>query len=127
VYLHPHPNAALAGQEFMEVVYTADSVLRQQIFTTAPAIGPEYINALLAFNGVTNITFENYGISSFRFNDRTIRMYADFIVRRVDPKTYAGRTLQTGLFGTADLNGDGTEDFRMVYSTGDEQYFFMLP
>lgn len=127
VYLHPHPNAALPGQEFMEVVYTSDSVIRQQIFTTAPSIGPEYVNALLAFNGVTSVNFENFGISTFRFNGRTIKLYADFIVRRVDPKTYAGRTLQTGLFGVGDLNADGTEDFKMVYSTGDEQYFYLLP
>ncbi len=127
VYLHPHPNPALAGQEYMQVVYTSDSVVRQQLFTTAPAIGQEYINALLALNGVTNVRFESFGISSFSFNGRTLKMYADFIVRRVDPKTYAGSTLKTGLFGVGDLNADGTEDFKMVYSTGDEQYFYMLP
>ena len=71
--------------------------------------------------------FEPYGISAFQFNDRTLRMYADFIVRRVDPKTYSGTSPQTGLFGVADLNGDKTEDFKMVYSNGDEQYFYLLP
>ncbi len=127
VYLHPHPNPALAGQEYMQVVYTSDNVVRQQLFTTAPSIGQEYINALLALNGVSNVRFEPFGISAFSFNGRTIKLYADFIVRRVDPKTYAGTTLKTGLFGVGDLNGDGTEDFRMVYSTGDEQYFYLLP
>ena len=126
VYLHPHPNPALAGQEYMQVVYTSDGVLRQQIFTTAPSVGQEYINALLALSGVSDVRFEPFGISSFKYNGRTLRMYADFIVRRVDPKTYAGQTLKTGLFGVTDLNGDGEADFKMVYSTGDEQYFYLL-
>lgn len=127
VYLHPHPNAALPNEVYIQVVYPAGTPLRQQLLTTAPAIGSEYINALLALSGVSNVRFEEYGLSSFQFNGRTLRMYADIIVRRVDPKTYAGATPATGLFGTQDLNGDGTEDFKMVYSNGDEQYFFILP
>lgn len=127
VYLQPHPNAALPDEVYMQVVYPSGDTLRQQLFTTAPAIGSEYINALLALNGVKNVGFEPYGISAFQFNDRTLRMYADFIVRRVDPKTYSGTSPQTGLFGVADLNGDKTEDFKMVYSNGDEQYFYLLP
>ncbi|MGJ8688770.1 MAG: Calx-beta domain-containing protein [Gammaproteobacteria bacterium] len=128
VYLHPHPNAALPGQDFMQVIYTSDDgVVREQIFTTAPSVGAEYINAILAFNDVSDVRFEPFGISSFKYNGRTIRLYADFIVRRVNPTTYAGQTLKTGLFSAGDLNADGVEDFRMVYSTGDEQYFYILP
>jgi hypothetical protein len=127
VYLQPHPNAALPNEVYMQVVYPSGDTLRQQLFTTAPAIGSEYINALLALSGVSNVRFEPYGVSAFDFNSRTLRMYADFIVRRVDPKTYSGTSPQTGLFGVADLNADGTEDFKMVYSNGDEQYFYLLP
>lgn len=127
VYLYPHPNAALPNQEYLQVVYPSGTTLRQQFFTTAPVIGSEYINALLALNGVSNVRFEPFGISAFDFNGRTLRMYADFIVRRVDPKTYSTPSPQTGLFGVADLNSDGTEDFKMVYSNGDEQYFLLLP
>ena len=85
------------------------------------------ILALLALNGVNTVRFDGYGIISFKFNTRALRMYADFVIRRVDPKTYSTPSPQTGLFGVGDLNGDGTEDFRMVYSTGDEQYFYLLP
>lgn len=127
VYLYPHPNSALPNEVYMQVIYPSGTTLRQQFFTTAPAIGSEYINALLALNGVTNVRFEPYGISAFQFSNRTLRMYADFIVRRVDPKTYSTPSPKTGLFGVADLNNDGTEDFKMVYSNGDEQYFYLLP
>lgn len=127
VYLHPHPNAALPSEVYMQVVYPSGTTLRQQLFSTAPAIGSEYISGLLALSGVSNVRFEPYGISAFEFNGRTLRMYADFIVRRVDPKTYTGASPQTGLFALADLNGDKTEDFKMVYSNGDEQYFYLLP
>lgn len=111
----------------MQVIYPAGSTLRQQLFTTAPSVGQEFINALLALNGVNTVRFDGYGIISFKFNTRALRMYADFVIRRVDPKTYSTPSPQTGLFGVGDLNGDGTEDFRMVYSTGDEQYFYLLP
>ena len=127
VYLHPHPNPALPNEVFMQVVYPSGANLREQLFTTAPVIGSEYINALLALGGVSNVRFEPYGISAFEFNGRTLRMYADFIVRRVNPNSYSGTSPQTGLFGIADLNGDKTEDFKMVYSNGDEQYFYLLP
>ncbi|MCB1666232.1 MAG: hypothetical protein KDI28_10655 [Pseudomonadales bacterium] len=127
VFLVPHPNPALSGEVFMQVIYPAGSTLRQQLFTTAPSVGQEFINALLALNGVNTVRFDGYGIISFKFNTRALRMYADFVIRRVDPKTYSTPSPQTGLFGVGDLNGDGTEDFRMVYSTGDEQYFYLLP
>lgn len=127
VYLHPHPHPALPNEVYMQVVYPAGTTLRQQLFTTAPVIGSEYINALLSLSGVSNVRFEEYGVSSFQFNGRTLRMYADFIVRRVDPNSYSGATPQTGLFGVADLNGDGTADFKVVYSNGDEQFFYILP
>ena len=127
VYLFPHPNPALPNEVFMQVVYPAGTTLRQQLFTTAPAIGSEYINALLGLNGVSNVQFEPYGVSSFQFNGRTLRMYADFIVRRVNPNSYSGPSPQTGIFGVGDLNGDKTEDFKVIYSNGDEQYFYLLP
>lgn len=127
VYLLKHPDPALPNEVFMQVVYTSGTTLRQQLFTTSPVVGHELITGLLALNGVSNVSFSGYGIISFRFNNRTLRLYADLIVRRVDPKTYVGPTPTTGLFSVGDLNGDGTDDFRMVYSTGDEQNFFMLP
>lgn len=108
-------------------MHLSGTTLRQQLYTTAPVIGSEYINALLALNGVSNVRFEPYGISAFEFNNRTLCMYADFIVRRVNPTSYSGASPTTGLFGVADLNSDGTEDFKMVYSNGDEQYFYLLP
>lgn len=127
VYLLAHPNPALAGEVYMQIIYPAGSTLRQQLLTTAPANWQEFSNGLLALNGVNTVRSEGNGIVSFKYNTRTLRMYADFIVRRVDPKTYSTPSPKTGLFSVSDLNGDGMDDFRMVYASGDEQYFYLLP
>jgi hypothetical protein len=129
VYLQPHPDPhpALSKEVFLQVVYTAGTETRQQHLMPAPAIAAEYISGLMAIAGVSNVQLQEFGMSSFTFNDRVLRMYADIIVRRVNPTTFTGPSPQQGLFGAGDLNGDGTDDFRMVYSNGDEQYFYLLP
>jgi hypothetical protein len=124
VYLLEHPS--VVGGAYVEVVYTSGVAVRHQPMHTAPAIADEYIAGLQSLSNVSNVKLSDNGTSTFVFAGRTHRMYADFIVRRVDPTSYSG-SITTGLFGVGDLNGDGTGDFRMVYSNGDEQYFFYFP
>jgi len=123
LYLLAHPT--IAGGAYLEAVYTSGT-LRHQALYTAPAIADEYVAALQSLGSVSNAKLSDNGISTFVSGGLTHRMYADFVVRRVNPATYSG-TFTTGLFEVNDLNGDGTTDFRMVYSTGDEQYFFYFP
>lgn len=126
VYLLPHPNAALPNEVYMQVVYSQGTTLRQQLLTTAPAIGSELIDSLVALSG-KNIRFEAFGVVSLLFNNQPLRIYADIIVRRVDPSSYSGGSPATGLTYVGDLNRDGTTDLKMIYSNGDEQYFYILP
>jgi hypothetical protein len=56
-----------------------------------------------------------------------LTLYADILVRRIDPTSYQGDVAPFGFIAAGDRNGDGTEDFRMLYSTGDEQTFLLLP
>ena len=126
VHMHAHPNTRLPNEVYLRLVYSSDNQLRQQLLTSAPIITEELTAALLAMTGVTKVRLEEFGVTSFTFNGRQLYVYADLIVRRVDPTTYAGSTLKTGLFGVSDLNGDGSGDFRMVYSNGDEQNFFYI-
>jgi hypothetical protein len=126
VHMHAHPNTRLPNEVYLRLVYSSDNQLRQQLLTSAPIITEELTAALLAMTGVTKVRLEEFGVTSFTFNGRQLYVYADLIVRRVDPTTYAGSTLKTGLFGVSDLNGDGSGDFRMVYSNGDEQDFFYI-
>lgn len=123
LYLLAHPT--IAGGAYLEAVHTSGT-LRHQSLYTAPAIADEYKTALESLGSVSNVKLSDNGVSTFVSGDRTHRMYADFVVRRVNPASYSG-TFTTGLFEVNDLNGDGTKDFRMVYSTGDEQYFFYFP
>ncbi|MES3006523.1 MAG: Calx-beta domain-containing protein [Pseudomonadota bacterium] len=126
LHMHPHPNSRLPNEVYLRVVYSSGTQLRQQLLTSAPAITDELVAGLMAIKDVTKVRVEEFGIISFTFNGRQLYVYADLIVRRVDPTTYAGSTLKTGLFNVSDLNGDGSEDFRMVYSNGDEQTFFYI-
>jgi hypothetical protein len=126
VHMHAHPNTGLPNEIYLRVVYSSGNQLRQQLLTSAPMITEELSAALLAMKDVTKVQLEDFGVTSFTFNGRRLYVYADLIVRRVDPTTYAGSTLKTGLFNVSDLNGDGSDDFRMVYSNGDEQNFFYI-
>lgn len=128
-YLVPHPSAhpALKNEVFLQIVFTSGTQRRQQLLTTAPLIASELTAGLQALEGVTDVRFGEYGILTFRFNNRLLTLYADMIVRRIDPSTYTGNTPPRGLVDAGDLNGDGAADFRMLYSTGDEQTFLLLP
>ena len=128
-YLVPHPSThpALKNEVFLQIVFTSGTQRRQQLVTTAPLIASELTAGLQALEGVTDVRFGEYGILTFRFNNRLLTLYADMLVRRIDPATYTGNTPPRGLVDAGDLNGDGAADFRMLYSTGDEQTFLLLP
>ena len=49
-------------------------------------------------------------------------LLADYQVRRADSDS----TILLGFFDAGDINGDGMEDFKMVYENGDEQYFLLM-
>jgi len=127
VSLVPHPHPALKNEVYLRIVFSSGTQRRQQSLTTAPLITDEFVTALRNWSGITDIQVSEFGLTSFRYNGRTLTLYADMIVRRIDPKTYVGPTPPRGLFDAGDRNGDGTADFRMLYSTGDEQDFLLLP
>lgn len=129
VYLVPHPNPqpALKNEVFLQIVFTSGTQRRQQMLTTAPLITSELIAGIQALEGVTDARIGEYGIVTFRFNGRVLTLYSDMLVRRIDPASYTGSTPPRGFLDAGDRNGDGTADFRMLYSTGDEQTFLLLP
>ena len=123
---HPNPHPALKDEVIVQVVFTSGTQRRMQLMTTAPYISDELSTSLQALSGVTDVRFGENGIVTFRYNGRLLTLYADMVVRRIDPTTYTG-TAPKGFFDAGDLNGDGSADFRMLYSTGDEQNFLLLP
>lgn len=127
VYLEPHPHPALRNEVYLRIVFTSGTQRRQQLMTTAPLITNELVTSLQSMSGVSDVRVQEFGITTFRFNGRVLTLYADMIVRRIDPSTYVGVTPPRGFFDAGDRNGDGTADFRMLYSTGDEQTFLLLP
>jgi len=128
-YLLPHPSShpALKNEVVLQLVFNNGTQRRQQMLTTAPLISSELVTGLQSLEGVSDVRFGENGIVTFRFNGRVLTLYADLIVRRIDPASYTGPTPPQGLRDAGDVNGDGAADFRMLYSTGDEQNFLLLP
>ncbi len=128
-YLLPHPSShpALKNEGVLQLVFNNGTQRRQQMLTTAPLISTELVAGLQSLQGVSEVRFGENGIVTFRFNGRVLTLYADLIVRRIDPTSYTGPTPPQGLRDAGDVNGDGAADFRMLYSTGDEQDFLLLP
>lgn len=124
---NPYSHPALRGAVVLELVFDAGDQRRKQTFATAPLIASELVSGLQLISGVSDVRFANYGIITFRFNGRTVTIYSDLLVRRVDPASYSDGNPPRGLQNTVDVNGDGTRDFRMFYSTGDYQDFVVLP
>jgi hypothetical protein len=128
-YVLPHPvgHPALRGAAVLQLVFDAGNQRRQQILATAPLIASELVTGLLSISGVSDVRFGASGIITFRFNGRVVTIYPDLLLRRVDTASYSSGNPPRGLQNTMDVNGDGATDFRMFYSTGDQQDFWVLP
>jgi hypothetical protein len=128
-YILPHPlnHASLKDKVVLQLIFEDGTQRRQQILVTAPLIASEFLTSLQSLPGVSDVRFADAGIITFRFNGRLVTLYADIEIRRIDPASYSGMSRPRGLQNTEDVNRDGSSDFRMLYSSGDEQYFFVIP
>ena len=115
-------NPQASGHDLYVITSTVSSVLRQQTLSPAPIISTEVENVLGSIAGVTKATAEQDGIISILYLGQPFTLIADYIIRRVPRK----ETIAPGVYPDPDLNGDGLEDLRFVYSNGDEQYFIFV-
>ena len=141
-----HP---IDDKEFeVSVIYNDGSAYRQQILSSAPINGPEIIQQLrgsgiqrcvggiaapcgtfISVNAINPkvsrgiLTFDasyvppggvEKGLKITLFVDYNIRKVPDFMPSMV------------GFTETTDLNNDTFKDYKMIYSNGEEQYFFLV-
>ncbi|NKB34735.1 MAG: hypothetical protein GKR91_16700 [Pseudomonadales bacterium] len=115
-----HP--MFTNEVLLAVTFQDETVFRQQLLTAAPYNAPEFEEYLSDFTGVTNVSLGDYGVTTFNFGEETITLLADYIVRRVPEFD----TSMIGVTAVTDANGDGIDDLKMIYSSADEQYFFVM-
>ena len=127
--LLPHPT--LANESLVFVIFKDGSDYRQQLLSPAPIDQDEFSSALRSRLGVVAVQFREYGIVDFSvvggsfagFSGAThLTLFADYMIRRVE-NFNAG---MAGLQDAPDVNGDGVNDFKMVYANGEEQYFLTV-
>lgn len=127
--LLPHPN--FIGESLVYVNFKDGSEFRQQLLSPAPVNYAELESALRSRLGVVAVRFREFGQVDFGVvgnsfagfdNASYFRLFADYMIRRVNNFN----TGMVGLKNATDVNGDGVNDFRMIYPNGEEQYFFTV-
>jgi hypothetical protein len=119
----PHPTAT--GYSAIALYYKLGSNDKVQYFYPAPANFTELEAAIRRRIGYIDVSFEGFGITKFTLltlesGRETIRLVPDYSLGKI---TDLKPDLQ-GFFDEDDLNYDGINDYRMVYSNGDEQIFY---
>ena len=129
----------------MAVTYTEGDSKRQQVLSSAPINGPELIQEL-TINGISRCMFNpgagcqvavvnpkqlSYGIVAFDVESTNadgdkqtiqIKLLSDYKIR----KTPDFVPSMVGFTEINDINKDSFVDYKMVYSNGEEQYFYLV-
>jgi len=123
IFEEPHPTEASYGA--IAFYYNDGKNDKVQYFHSAPANFSELESAIRRRIGYIDVNFEGFGITEFSLltldsGRETIRLVPDYTLGKITDLT---PDLQ-GFFDESDLNNDGINDYRMVYSNGDEQIFY---
>lgn len=127
LYLNPHPNInALAAVDFVFVDVTsralnenslsADHILMQRFYPS-----PAYSNLL--FNEESEVLLLENGSLRFHYGDLVYQGVFDVLVTGSIEEVNALKIEAL----EEDINGDGSSDYRLLYPSGEQQYFFAEP
>ena len=123
----------------VSVIFKDGTDNREQFLSSAPIDGPELIQHLKTFGvdrcavigkpctvSVSDAQQLENGIVTLDVPSPTglikVALLADYKIRKTANFTPA----LVGFRETNDLNGDGAGDYRMIYSNGEDQYFFFV-
>jgi len=117
------PCGKLANFDFVSLVFNENGKMWEQMFYPGPKNSDEIKNVLSAIPGISDIKFYQDGIIQVTLDGNIYQVLLDYDVKHaVNSQTNALQILLDG-----DHNGDGIEDFKMIYSNGDEQIMYMVP
>jgi uncharacterized repeat protein (TIGR01451 family) len=94
---------------------------RQQNLYPVSVNAQEIGSLLQGFPGATAVTFYNNGKVSVKIGGRTYSGLFDYSVQIGSPTTV------TQMIPMTDRNGDGSEDFQIVYTNGGQQMLYIMP
>ena len=128
IYQQGHPT--VPSQGIVSLYFRDGSNYMVQHLHSAPANDSELEVAIRRQIGFTGINFGDYGVVNF-----SIITLEGALAGKIDYSIIADYTLtrmrdfepgKSGFFKHTDTNGDGINDFRMIYSNGDEQIFYTV-
>ena len=120
IALIAHPS--FPDEALLVVTFRDESDFRQQVLTPAPYDGLELVDYLNIVDGLSNVVLGDYGLVNLKYGTEAVTLFSDYIVRRAENFVSS----KVGVVSVADMNGDGRNDIKMTYSSGDEQYFFVM-
>jgi hypothetical protein len=95
-------------------VFKENGVARQQF------LYPSVKDLAQVLVAVPNAQMQPDGVLSFTVNGATYQVRPSYYVERVGPQ------IRTELYAISDVNGDGINDFEIVYQAGDKQVLYGL-
>ncbi|GAB6042629.1 Calx-beta domain-containing protein [Endothiovibrio diazotrophicus] len=103
--------------------FTVENRLREQILYPALADWDAVVTALSHVPGFQRIVQDSEGVLKITLGGTTLATIPDYLVDRYDPLD----SDQVQFAPHADLNGDGTADYLILYPNGDQQALYVLP
>ncbi|MBT4877736.1 MAG: hypothetical protein HON48_21360 [Desulfobacula sp.] len=121
-YFKITPSTKLSNFDLISLVFNQNGEMREQMFYPGPVNWMEIQNILSAITGVSDIKLYEDGIIQVTLDGNIYQGLLDYEVKHAVNSQTNG--LQIILDG--DHNGDGIEDFKLIYSNGDEQIMYMI-
>ena len=121
-YFKTTPSSKLTNFDLISLVFNQNSEMREQMFYPGPANWIEIKNTLSAITGISDIKLYQDGIIQVTLDGNIYQGLLGYEVKHaVNSQTNGLQILLDG-----DHNGDGIEDFKLIYSNGDEQIMYMV-
>ena len=116
----PHP--LLPDETLLSIIFQENSAYLEQVLSPAPFMAGELEDLLESLPGISEVTVRNYGLVDLRYQGVLYSLFSDYIVRRYPDYSPSNQ----GIFVVADANGDGLDDINVVFSSGDQQVFYVM-
>ena len=129
LYMIQHPT--VPSEQAVSFYFWDGAAYKMQTLVTAPVVDSELELAMSKSSGTVSTTLKDTGeleyvrvVPGLPNGQTTIKytLFPNYSISRVPDY----RPSMHGFYETGDRNGDGQADFRMIYSNGYEQLFFVV-